>query len=86
MFEPEYFAKKRAELGLDREDVLARIQATLDAWYPGRVRARQLHQGVLHLATPSAAVAGALRMRQIELLEAHKLAGVRVAISIQSLR
>lgn len=85
MIEPDYFAKKRAQLGMDREDVLAQIQETLDEWYPGKVRARQLHQGVLRLATPSAAVAGALRMRQIELLSAHALEDVRLSISIQSL-
>ena len=81
----DYFAKKRAELGMDREDVLARVQSVLDGWYPGRVRARQLHRGVLHVVTPSAAVAGALRMRQVELVEGCELGEVRVAISIASL-
>jgi len=85
MLEPDYFAKKRAELGMDREDVLAQVQATLDAWYPGKVRARQLHRGVLRLVTPSASVAGALRMRQVELVAAHHLGDVRLAISIQTL-
>jgi hypothetical protein len=85
VIEPDYFAKKRAMLGMDREDVLAQIQATLDGWYPGKARARQLHRGVLRLATPSAAVAGALRMRQIELLALHELKDVRLSISIQSL-
>jgi hypothetical protein len=85
MLEPEYFAKKRAELGLDRADVLARIQATLEAWYPGQARARQLHQGVLRIVTPNASVAGELRMRQVELLAAHGLGEVRVAISIAAL-
>ena len=81
----DYFAKKRVELGMDREDVLVRIQATLDEWYPGRVRARQLHRGVLHLVTPSAAVAGSLRMRQVELVEECELGVVRVAIGIGDL-
>jgi hypothetical protein len=86
----DYFAKKRVQLGMDREEVLGQVQATLEAWYPGRVRARQLHRGVLYLVTPSAAVAGALRMRQVELLDvAEKLAGERpqrLAISIGQLR
>lgn len=81
----DYMAKKRAELGLDREDVLAQIQATLDGWYPGQVRARRLHQGVLRVVTPNASVASELRMRQIELLTAHELADTRLAISIGSL-
>ncbi len=81
----DYFAKKRAELGMDRVDVLVRIQTVLDEWYPDRVRARQLHRGVLYLVTSSAAVAGALRMRQIELVEGCELGEVRVAISVGSL-
>ncbi len=81
----EYFAKKRVELGLDREDVLVRVQATLDAWYPGQAKARQLHQGTLRIVTPNASVAGELRMRQMELLAAHSLTETRVAISIQAL-
>jgi hypothetical protein len=85
MIEPDYFAKKRAELGMERQDQLAAVQATLDAWYPGRCRARQLHRGVLRLATPSAGVASELRMRQLELLAAHALEGTRLAISIESI-
>jgi hypothetical protein len=81
----EYFAKKRIELGLDREDALARIQSTVDAWYPGQVRVRQLHQGVLRLVTPNASVASELRMRQLELASLHELEGVRMSISIASL-
>lgn len=68
MLEPDYFARKRAELGMDRADSLADIQAVLDDWYPGRVRAKQLHQGVLRLVTPAATVAGDLRLRQMELI------------------
>ncbi|HSX02851.1 MAG TPA: hypothetical protein VLI05_06100 [Candidatus Saccharimonadia bacterium] len=81
----DYLARKRHELGLDRADALAAIQATLDAWYPGQARARQLHQGVLHLITPNATVAGELRLRQVELLRRHSLADTRLQISIQSL-
>lgn len=81
----EYLAKKRVQLGLDREDVLAQIQSTVDGWYPGQVRVRQLHQGVLRLVTPHASVASELRMRQLELASLHGLEGVRMAISIASL-
>ncbi len=81
----DYFAKKRVELGLDRVDDLARVQAVVDAWYPGLVRVRQWHQGVLRLVTASASVAAELRMRQLELLEAGGLEGARVAISIAAL-
>jgi len=86
MIDADYFAKKRQELGLDREEVLAAVQATLDAWYPGQTRARQLHRGTLRVVTPSSSVASELRMRQVELLAAHSLVDVRLAISIQTLR
>ena len=81
----DYFAQKRAELGLDREDQLAAIQKMLDGWYPGQARAKRLHQGTLRIVTPNASVAGDLRMRQVELLTAHKLTGTRLAISIGQL-
>ncbi len=90
MLEPDYFARLRAKLGMDREDVLVGIQKVLDDWYPQKVRARQLHQGTLRLETPSAGVAGELRMRQVELLNlVENLAGERpkrLAISIGQLR
>lgn len=85
MIDGDYFAKKRAELGFDRFDQLTAIQATLDAWYPGQTRAKKLHQGTLRVITPSASVAAELRMRQVELLRAHGLEHVRVAISIGTL-
>lgn len=89
MIDPGYFEKKRRELGMDRADVLADVQALIEKWYPGKVRVRQLHQGTLRIVTPSAAVANELRMRQFEILE-----GVvwpdgrprRLAISIAQLR
>lgn len=84
MIEPDYFAKKRQELGLDRADVLEAVQATLDAWYPGQVRARQLHRGSLRVVTPNASVASDLRMRQVELLRQHGLEGTRLAVLIQT--
>jgi Dna[CI] antecedent, DciA len=85
MVEPDYFERKRRELGLDRADDLARVQAVLDRWYPGQARARRLHQGVLRVITPSAPLASELRMRQIELLEQCGLAEVRLAVSISTL-
>lgn len=77
-----YFAKKRVELGMERQDVLADVQAKLEEWYPGLAKARKLHQGVLRLETASASVASELRMRQLELFEAVKLPDTRLAISI----
>jgi hypothetical protein len=85
MFEPEYFARKRRELGLDREDKLAVVQSWLDERYPGQARAKKLHQGVLRVVTPNASVASDLRMRQLELLMAVKLEEIRLAVSISSL-
>lgn len=82
----DHFERKRRELGMERQDVLTGVQALLDGWYPGQVRAKRLHQGVLRLVTASASVAGELRMRQVELLgAAEKLGGERpkrLAISI----
>ena len=78
----DYIEQKRQELGMAREDDLARVQAVLERWYPGQARAKRLHLGVLRVMTPSASVAAALRMRQLELVEACGLEGVRVAISI----
>lgn len=77
-----YFAKKRVELGMDRQDTLEQVQSVLDKWYPGQAKARKLHQGVLRLETASASVASELRMRQLELFEAVKLPDTRLAISI----
>ncbi len=82
----DYFAKKRAELGMDRANTLAGVQAALDDWYPGQTRARQLHRGVLRVITPNAAVANELRMRQVELLSRFAEHNIeRLQISIQSL-
>ncbi|HEY2004284.1 MAG TPA: hypothetical protein VGH44_04180 [Candidatus Saccharimonadia bacterium] len=85
MIESDYFARKRAELGLDRVDDLARVQAALDAWYPGLARARQLHRGTLRVVTPSSSVASELRMRQLELAQIVGLEDVRIAVSIGSI-
>lgn len=85
MLEADYFERKRRELGLDREDQLKRVQAWLEERYPGQVRARQLHRGVLKLDTPSAPVASELRLRQLELLAACDLRETRLAIRIGQL-
>ena len=83
MLEPDYFAKKRAQLGLDREDDLERVQKLLDEWYPSQAKAKRWHQGVLRVVTPSSSVASELRMRQIELMKLSGLEG-RLSISIGS--
>ncbi len=85
MLEADYFERKRRELGFDRADVLSTVQAWLEARYPGQVRARSLHQGVLKLVTPNASVASELRLRQLELLAATQLDGTRLAVRIGSL-
>jgi hypothetical protein len=85
MIDSGYFEQKRRELGMDRGDVLQQIQATLDSWYPQRARAKQMHLGVLRIVTPSSSVASELRMRQVELLELHKLKDLRLSITIGEL-
>jgi len=70
---------------MDRAEVLGAVQQTLEEWYPGEVRARRLHQGVLRLVAANASVAGSLRMRQVELLGKHGLTGVRLAIGVGTL-
>ena len=85
MLEDDYFARKRQLLGLDRADILTAIQATLDAWYPGQARAKQLHAGVLRIVTPNASVASDLRLRQLELIELHSLPNTRLSLSVSSL-
>jgi hypothetical protein len=82
MIEPDYFAHKRVQLGMDRADDLERAQQLLDSWYPGQAKAKRWHRGVLRVVTPSSSVASELRMRQIELMEAAGLAEGRLAISI----
>ena len=82
----DHFARKRTELGMDRESTLTQVQAVLEGWYPGLTRAKKLHQGILRVVTSSASVAGDLRMRQAELLElVPDLEDVRLAISIGQL-
>lgn len=64
----DYLQKRAAELGLDRADQLAEIQAYLDRLYPGQCRAVSLNEGVLKITTPSASMASELRMRQTEIV------------------
>lgn len=85
MIDESYFDRKRRELGMDREDTLAKVQQVLDGWYPDKVRARRLHLGVLHLVTPSASVAGMLRLRQSELFARCGITETRLAVRIASL-
>jgi hypothetical protein len=85
MLEDDYFARKKQQLGLDRADVLGAIQKTLDTWYPGQARAKQLHAGVLRIVTPNASVASDLRLRQIELTRLHSLQNTRLSLSVSSL-
>ena len=82
MFENDYFAQRRAELGMDRGDELMRIQKILDGWYPGMVRAKKLHRGVLSLVAFNAPVASEMRMRQVEFLGLVGLEIKRLQISI----
>ena len=62
--DPDYFKQKSIDLGLDRADVLVSAQTKLDELYPGRAKAVSLNRGVLKIITPSAPVAGELRLRQ----------------------
>jgi hypothetical protein len=60
--------KRYKRLGMDRANVLAAIQASLDALYPAQTRVISLDDEVLHVVTPNASVASELRLRQIELI------------------
>ena len=53
----DYLAKKAAELGLERADQLADIQAYLDAFHPKTYRAVTINNGVLKITTSSAPAA-----------------------------
>jgi hypothetical protein len=80
----DYLARKRSELGLDRADQLSEIQALIETWYPGQIRAKSLNNGLLQLVTPSSVVASELRLRQVDLM--HRLKDVnRIRITIESI-
>ena len=66
----DYLQRRATELNLERADTLLIVQRLLDQWYPRQVRVVSLNDGVLRLVTPSAAVAGELRLRQVELRKA----------------
>ena len=77
----DYFSTLRRKLGMEREDELVAIQKLLDTWYPSKARAKRIHEGKLYIITESSAVAGELRMRQIELIEVIKVPIQQIIIS-----
>ena len=77
----DYLQKRAAEMGLDRADQLADIQAYLDGLYPGQCRAVSLHEGVLKISTPNASLASELRLRQVEILQKQNLTKLIVTLS-----
>lgn len=80
----EYLQKRANELNLSRGNALVEIQEQLNYLYPGRVRAKSLKDGELTITTPSAGVAGDLRMRQIAIkkkLEKFEVDKLRINIS-----
>ncbi len=85
MIEPDYFARRRQELGFERMDTLTMVQRWLDEHYAAQARAKSFNNNVLRLATANASVASDLRLRQMEILALEGLAEARLAISIQSL-
>jgi hypothetical protein len=85
MIDPEYFERKKRELGFERVDQLTAVQAWLDERYPATARAKMLHCGVLRISAANGSVAADIRMRQVELLTACRLVDTRLAITISSL-
>lgn len=87
MIDPDYLAKKRQELGLERYDALQKVQNWLDERYPGQARALSLNRGVLKLTTASASVATDLRFQQINIIESFCPDGVeKIQVLIRSTR
>lgn len=79
----EYLQKRAGELDLGRGNALVEIQEQLNNLYPGRVRAKSLKDGELTITTPSAGVAGDLRMKQVkvkESLKKHDVKKLRIII------
>lgn len=60
----DYLDKKAQKLDLGRADDLTKVQALLDEWYPGKVRAQSLNNGKLTLVTVSSSIANELRFKQ----------------------
>ena len=71
MLEPDYFDKKRQELGMGRYDQLQQVQVWLEERYPGQARAISFNKSVLVIMTASASVAADLRLKQTKLLTDH---------------
>lgn len=70
MFEStgDYLRQKAEQLGLSRLDALTKCQNVLNGLYPEQTRVLSLNQQILKVITPSATVAGDMRLRQVELL------------------
>ncbi len=65
----DYLKKRAMELDLGRGVALTQIQALLDDAYPNQVRAVSLNNGVVKILTPSAPLAGEIRMSQVRLID-----------------
>lgn len=63
----DYLDKKAQKLDLGRADDLTKVQALLDEWYPGKVRAQKIHNGKLTIITTSSSLANELRFKTKEL-------------------
>lgn len=60
-----YLSRRADELGLERENQLAEIQAYLDEKYgPNQCRAASINDGVLKITTRNASLASELRFDQ----------------------
>lgn len=80
----DHLKRRAAELGLDRANQLADIQAYLDERFNGQCRAVSLNDGVLKITTPSASLASELRLGQVEVAARLKQYGVqKMVIRIQ---
>lgn len=77
----DYLSKKAQELGLDRADKLAEIQAYLDEKYPGMCRAISLNEGVLVIGVKNSSVASEIRMSVTEIKRKFEVSSVRTKAS-----
>lgn len=83
MVDPDYLQRRRQELGLERYDLLQKVQKWLDEAYNNQARALSLNNGVLKVMTANASVASELRMRQTELtsvLSGEEITRVQIVI------
>jgi hypothetical protein len=84
MIDSDYLKRRSQELGLGREEALAKIQTWLEAQYPAHCRALSLNNGLLRVITADSSVASDLRLRQIEIIQIFTPDGVaKLAISIR---